>query len=151
MARHVVLRRPPSEALVAALRRAGGEGRPVAIGAARHLMGGHAIPREGHALTFDSAWIEPDRAGLRMRVYGGARWCEVIAALDPLGLSPKVMQSNHDFGIAANFSANAHGWPTAFAPMGATVRSLRMMLADGNLVTASREENRDPFAAAMGG
>jgi FAD/FMN-containing dehydrogenase len=61
------------------------------------------------------------------------------------------MQSNHDFGVAATFSVNAHGWPTAWGPMGSTVRGIEMMLADGTLVTASREENPEVFAAAMGG
>ncbi|MBL9053668.1 MAG: FAD-binding oxidoreductase, partial [Tabrizicola sp.] len=36
-------------------------------------------------------------------------------------------------------------------PMGSTVRSIRMMLADGSLVSASRSENADLFGAAMGG
>ncbi|EYD73900.1 FAD binding protein domain protein [Rubellimicrobium mesophilum DSM 19309] len=155
VARHVTLREDPGEALVAALRAelraAQAERRPVNVGAARHSMGGHAIPRGGHAITYESGWIEPDRETRAMRVHAGARWREVIAALDPLGLSPKVMQSNNDFGVAATFSVNAHGWPTAFGPMGSTVRSLRLVLADGSLVTASRRENPDLFAAAMGG
>jgi FAD/FMN-containing dehydrogenase len=125
------------------------EGRPVNIGAARHSMGGQAIPREGHAITFDAPSVEVD--GEVYRVQAGTRWHQVIAALDPAGLSPKVMQSNADFGVAATFSVGAHGWPMPFGPMGSTVRSLRMMLADGSVVTASRSENADLFAAAMGG
>jgi FAD/FMN-containing dehydrogenase len=35
--------------------------------------------------------------------------------------------------------------------MGATVRSVQMMLSDGSLITASRQENPQIFAAAMGG
>ena len=61
------------------------------------------------------------------------------------------MQSNHDFGVAATFSVNAHGWPVPYGPMGATVRALRMVLPSGDLVTASRAENPDIFALAMGG
>jgi FAD/FMN-containing dehydrogenase len=155
VARKVILREKPGEALVAALRTelraAEAERRPVNVGAARHSMGGHAIPREGVAVTYESGWLEADRDARVMRVHAGARWREVIAALDPLELSPKVMQSNNDFGVAATFSVNAHGWPTAFGPMGSTVRSLRMVLADGSLVTASREENPELFGAAMGG
>jgi FAD/FMN-containing dehydrogenase len=155
VSRHVVLRQDPGEGLVTALRAelraAAAEGRPVNVGAARHSMGGHAIPRDGHAITCESAWLEANSAAGLMRVHGGARWRDVIAGLDPLGLSPKVMQSNHDFGVAATFSVNAHGWPTAFGPMGSTVQNLRMVLADGSLVAASREENPDLFAAAMGG
>ncbi|MEM6635551.1 MAG: FAD-binding oxidoreductase [Pseudomonadota bacterium] len=127
------------------------DGRPVNVGAARHSMGGQAIPRDGTAITVDNGWIEADTAARRYRVNGGARWSDVIAALDPIGFGPAVMQSNHDFGVAATFSVSAHGWPVPYGPMGATVRSLRMVLPDGELVTASRTENADLFAQAMGG
>ena len=61
------------------------------------------------------------------------------------------MQSNHDFGVAATFSVNAHGWPVPYGPFGSTVRSLRLMLADGTVVTCSRTENQELFQLAMGG
>ena len=127
------------------------DGRPVNVGAARHSMGGQAIPRDGTAITVDNAWIEVDTASQTYRVNGGARWADVIAALDPLGYSPAVMQSNHDFGVAATFSVGAHGWPVPYGPMGATVRSIRMVLPSGDVVTASRTENADLFGLAMGG
>ena len=139
------------DAFRAELSTARAEGRPVSVGAARHSMGGQAIPRGGHAMTVDDGWIEPDTAAGTYRVNGGARWRDVIAALDPLGFSPAVMQSNHDFGIAATFSVGAHGWPVPYGPMGATVREIRMVLPDGEVVTASRSENADLFAMAMGG
>ncbi|MBC7478677.1 MAG: FAD-binding oxidoreductase, partial [Pseudorhodobacter sp.] len=151
--RHTVMQDDPGEALLAALRaelkEAQGAGRPVNIGAARHSMGAQAIPRDGQAITFDSGWLQPGTDSYR--VHAGARWRQVIAALDPLGLSPMVMQSNHDFGVASTFSVNAHGWATAHGPMGSTVRSVRMLLADGSLITASPTENPQHFAAAMGG
>jgi FAD/FMN-containing dehydrogenase len=84
-------------------------------------------------------------------VQAGTRWRHVIAALDPDGLSPAVMQSNHDFGVASTFCVNAHGWPTPYGPMGSTVRSVDMVMADGSLIRASRTENAEIFAAAMGG
>jgi FAD/FMN-containing dehydrogenase len=61
------------------------------------------------------------------------------------------MQSNNDFGVASTFCVNAHGWPVPHGPFGSTVRALRMLLADGSLVTCSREENAELFAHAMGG
>ena len=75
----------------------------------------------------------------------------MIAALDPLGLSPKVMQSNNDFGVAATFCVNAHGWPAPLGPMGSTVRSFEMLLPTGDHVTCSRDENPDLFTRTMGG
>ena len=151
--KHIILTDDPGAALLAALRaelaEAGAAGRAVNLAAARHSMGGQAIPRDGHAITFDNALVEPGTA--MFRAHAGARWRDVIAALDPVGLSPAVMQSNHDFGVAATFSVNAHGWPTAFGPMGSTVRGVKLLLADGSHITASRTENADIFAAAMGG
>lgn len=125
--------------------------RPFAVSAARHSMGGQSLPRDGRAATLDVARYDVDRANKLCRVSGGARWFEVIERLDPLGFSPAVMQSNSDFGVAATFAVNAHGWPCPYGPFGATVRSIRLMLADGSIVTCSRDENPELFAASMGG
>lgn len=153
--KHIVVKEMPGDALVAALRaelkEAEAAGRPVNIGAARHSMGGQAIPRDGHAITFDFPMVSVTPGAETYTVQAGTRWHQVIGALDPMGMSPKVMQSNADFGVASTFSVNAHGWPMPFGPMGSTVRAVKMVLADGSLVTASRSENADLFAGAMGG
>lgn len=86
-----------------------------------------------------------------MRVHAGARWSDVIAATDPIGLGPRIMQSNNDFGIAATFFVNAHGWPVKEGPMGSSVRSFNMILPDGSLVKCSPTENSDLFGMTMGG
>ncbi len=153
--KHITLREDAGEALVQTLRSemlaARQDGRPFNIGAARHSMGGQAIPRDGSAVTFQNGSVEVDSTNLTYRAHAGARWSDVIATLDPLGFSPKVMQSNNDFGVAATYSVNAHGWPVPFGPMGSTVRSLRMVLPSGELVTCSRQENPEIFGHAMGG
>ena len=153
--KHLHLTEDAGEALIAAIRRelteARAAGRPLNVGAARHSMGGQAIPRDGTALTFVNGAVTPDTSAGTYLAHAGARWSDVIAALDPAGWSPKVMQSNHDFGVAATYSVNAHGWPVPFGPMGSTVRSLRMVLPSGELVTCSRDENAELFRLAMGG
>lgn len=153
--KHIMLSTPPDERLVATLRReiqeAQSEGRPVNAGAARHSMGGQAIPRDGHAVTFDNTFLELDTAGRSFSAHAGIRWAQVIAHLDPVNFSPLVMQSNNDFGIAATFCVNAHGWPVKHGPMGATVKSFRLLLADGELITCSRTENPEIFKMTMGG
>ncbi|WP_171212442.1 FAD-binding oxidoreductase [Ruegeria sp. HKCCA5426] len=153
--KHLVLTEDAGDRLITALRNelaeATAEGRPVNVGAARHSMGGQAIPRDGTAITFDNGALQIDSAAKTYRAHAGARWSQVIAALDPAGWSPKVMQSNHDFGVAATYSVNAHGWPVPFGPMGSTVRSLRMLLPTGELVTCSPTEKTDLFNLGMGG
>ncbi|TYB89141.1 FAD-binding oxidoreductase [Oceaniovalibus sp. ACAM 378] len=153
--RHITLSEDVGEALVNKLRgeledaKAGN--RPVALSAARHSLGGQSIPRDGHAITCDNGFVEPDTANATFRVHAGARWSQVIAALDPLGFSPKVMQSNRDFGVGATFCVNAHGWPAPNGPMGSTVREFRMVTHDGDWITCSRRENAALFAMTMGG
>lgn len=153
--RHITLREDRGAQLTAAIRaelvEARANGRPVNVGAARHSMGGQAIPKNGHAITFDNGLVETDTAEQMMRVHAGARWSDVIATTDQIGLSPRVMQSNNDFGIAATFCVNAHGWPVKEGPMGSTVRSFDMILPDGDLVTCSPTQNADLFGMTMGG
>jgi FAD/FMN-containing dehydrogenase len=95
--------------------------------------------------------IEPDTKGRIYRVSAGARWRDVIRVLDPIGFSPAVTQSNHDFSIGGTLSVNAHGWPVPFGPFGSTLRRFRIMLADGSVVTCSATENADLFRLAVGG
>lgn len=140
-----------TDAIRAELREARMAGRCVNVGAARHSMGGQAIPRDGHAMTFDNAGIDLDTAARTMRVHAGTRWRDVIAVTDPLGLGPAVMQSNNDFGVGATFCVNAHGWPVRRGPMGSTVREIELILPDGDRVTCSRDREAELFAMTMGG
>jgi len=153
--KHIIATENPDDALVALIRaelkEAQENARPVNVGAARHSMGAQAIPKDGTAMTFDNGWMELDQDNSSYKVHAGARWAQVIATLDPAGWSPKVMQSNNDFGVAATYSVNAHGWPVPFGPMGTTVKSLRMILPSGDLVTCSPSQNTELFNLAMGG
>src|SRR3954451_20565411 len=137
--------------LRATLGEAATEGRPIAFGGARHSMGGQSLPRNGIAASFAAAAIEPDTKARIYRVSAGARWRDVIRVLDPIGFSPAVTQSNHDFSIGGTLSVNAHGWPVPFGPFGSTLQRFRIMLADGSVVTCSAAENADLFRLAVGG
>lgn len=155
LARHVTITNPPDDALISDLRGqlvdAQSKGQPVVAHAARHSMGGQSLAHDGMALTFDQEWIAPDPTAGTYRVAAGTRWSTVIKVLDAIGFSPKVMQSNNDFGVASTFSVNAHGWPVAFSGGGTTARAIKILLANGDHVTCSRTENTDLFQAALGG
>lgn len=155
VAKHVTLNGNPDETLLAALRaeltEAKAAGRGLVAHSARHSMGGQSLLANGTAITLDQPFIEPNVASKTYRVAAGTRWSTVIRELDKIGFSPAVMQSNNDFSVASTYSVNAHGWPVAFSGGGTTVRSLKMMLADGQLVTCSPTENPDLYGFAMGG
>lgn len=153
--KHITKTTAPDEVFVRSLRaeltEAKLNNRPFCVSAARHSMGGQSLPRNGTAITLDQNWLEADTEKGTYRVAAGTRWSEVIRRLDQIGYSPAVMQSNNDFGVASTFCVNAHGWPVPFTGMGGTTRSIKLLLANGELVECSRDENPNLFNATMGG
>ncbi len=153
--KHIIVNRQSDQQLIALLRQelktAAAEKRPVVASAARHSMGGQSLADDGTAITLGRANMELDEKAGTVRVSAGMRWHQLIAALDPKGFSPAVMQSNSDFGIASTFCVNAHGWPVPYGPFGSTVNAVRMMMYDGTILTCSPSENADLFSLAMGG
>ncbi|EEA92143.1 FAD-binding protein [Pseudovibrio sp. JE062] len=137
--------------MAAQLKQAADENHPVMASVARHSMGGQSLPTNGAALSLHGGTIELHPERKSYTVSGGVRWHEVISKLDENGFSPAVMQSNNDFGVASTFSVNAHGWPVPFSGCGSTVRSLEIMLADGQVQRCSPSQNSELFNAAMGG
>ncbi|HZZ73618.1 MAG TPA: FAD-binding oxidoreductase [Pirellulales bacterium] len=125
--------------------------RPVSIAGARHSMGGQTIAPDGvqiNMLTHARMSLAAPRV---LHVQTGALWSQVIAFLEPLGLSPLIMQSNCDFSVGGSLSVNCHGWQFDQPPIAASVRSFHIMLADGTVRNCSRSENEELFQAALGG
>jgi FAD/FMN-containing dehydrogenase len=155
VAKHQIVRANSEDDLIAELRillkEAAENNRPFAVAGARHSMGGQCIPRDGIAVTLQSARIELDSNKKTFRVNAGVRWRDAIRALDPAGFSVAVMQSNHDFSVGGTLSVNAHGWPVPFGPFCSTVRSFRLMLTDGTVMECSRAKNDELFALVSGG
>lgn len=155
LARHILVQPDQEANTIALLRRelsdAAAAGRPVALGIARHSMGGQSLARGGTAFTFATPTCEIDSAAQTYRAHVGTTWRAVIAQLDPLGFSPAVMQSNNDFGVGSTLSVNAHGWPVPHPPFGSTVKAFRLMLADGTIVRCAHQENDALFRCVMGG
>jgi FAD/FMN-containing dehydrogenase len=125
--------------------------RPFAVAVARHSMGGQSIPRDGTAITMANGSCEIDSSRMTFKASAGTTWRQVIATLDKAGFSPAVMQSNNDFGVGSTFCVNAHGWPVPYGPFGSTVHAIRLMTADGSILTCSPKENSELFGLAMGG
>jgi FAD/FMN-containing dehydrogenase len=61
------------------------------------------------------------------------------------------MQSDSPFTVGGSLSVNCHGWQNDRPPIASTVESFRLLLSDGRIVRCSRSENRELFAAALGG
>lgn len=134
------------------LQRARDEGLRVSIAGSRHTMGGHTIYPGGIAIdmtTFDG--FELDESKYVLHTQAGATWAQIIAYLDTHGRSVAIMQSNNSFTVGGSISANCHGWPPNHPPIASTVRSFRLMRADGSIVRCSRGENAELFSLVLGG
>ena len=126
---------------------------PISIGGARHSQGGQ-IACTG-CLFIDMrrldriVWL--DAPHHLIDVQAGATWREIQEAIDPQGLAVGIMQDYANFTVGGTLSVNAHGSYLNAGPVVNSVRSIRVVLADGRLVTASRDENPDLFYGAIGG
>lgn len=125
---------------------------PVSIAGAKHSMGGHTIAPNGvqvDMLPFKQLAL--DSVTEILTAGSGALWSEVIPYLNEHGRAVAVMQSDNAFSIGGSISVNCHGWQHNSPPIASTVRSFRLMLADGSLVNCSRTENQELFSLALGG
>ncbi len=126
---------------------------PISIGGGRYSMGGQsAYPASLH---FDmrsfNRILELDPERKRIRVQSGATWRDIQQYIDPYNLSVRVMQDYNNFTVGGSLSVNAHGRFNEEGPIIGSVRSLRIVLADGKVYQASREVNPVLFYAAIGG
>lgn len=138
------------EDVQAAVRRASG---PVSVGGGRFSMGGQvASPGSLHVdMRAMNRIVEFRPAERRIRVQAGIRWCDIQAFVDPHDLSVKIMQSYANFTVGGSLSVNAHGRYVGLGPVILSVRSIRLVLASGELADASPDHNRDLFHGAIGG
>jgi FAD/FMN-containing dehydrogenase len=141
-----------SEADVAqALAYARANGLTVSAAGVKHSMGGQAFRQGGLVLDMRRYnAIRLDRAAGTVRVGAGASWHDIQTAIHPR-FAVKAMQSTDIFSVGGSISVNAHGMDHRAGALMDSIRLLRMMLADGRIVTASRTENPDLFRHAVGG
>ena len=125
---------------------------PIAIAGGRFSQGGHIWAENGIIIdTKNLNAISLDTHAKTVTVQAGATWRQVQATIDPHNLSIKIMQSYNDFTIGGSLSVNVHGRMLMESTLIQTVLSIKLMLADGSIVTARRTENSELFAAAIGG
>jgi FAD/FMN-containing dehydrogenase len=150
---HEVVRPRKVEQLVALLQEARQKRLKVSISGSRHSQGGHIVYDD--ALVVDMRdFVEVlafDPRRKVIRVEAGATWDDVQRYVAPRGLAVKVMQSSNIFTVGGTLSANAHGRDLDKTSVVETVRSLRLLTADGTIVEASRDRNAELFRLVVGG
>ena len=117
----------------------------------RHSMGGQAFRSGGIMLDMrglNRIELHPETS--TVTVGAGAAWHDIQNAIHPR-FAVKAMQSTDIFTVGGSISVNAHGMDHQAGAIMDSIRSLRVMFADGQVVTASREENPELFRLLVGG
>jgi FAD/FMN-containing dehydrogenase len=118
----------------------------------QHSMGGQTFTHGGIVLDLhDFNRITVDKQRRTVNIQSGARWWQLQELLDKQGMAVKAMQSINIFSVGGTLSVNAHGIDPVPGPVAPTVRSVRVMLSNGDIVTASPAENTELFRHVLGG
>lgn len=126
---------------------------PISIGGARHSMGGQIGAEQSLHLDmrgFDDV-ISFSKEKKEITVQTGITWRKIQEYIDPHDLSVMIMQTYANFTVGGSLSVNVHGRYIGQGPIIHSVKSIKVVLPDGNLVVASPDENTDIFYGCIGG
>lgn len=126
---------------------------PISIGGGRYSMGGQTAT-EG-ALQIDMRSFDKvlyfSKKDKEITVQTGITWRKLLAFIDTANLSVQIMQSYANFTVGGALSVNAHGRYVSLGPIILSVKSIKIVVANGDVVEASRDKNTEIFYAAIGG
>lgn len=150
---HAVVQERAVAGLQAALADARERHLKVSIAGKRHSMGGHAFYEDAVVLDMTSFnnILAIDPAAKTITVQSGATWSDVIKAANAQNLAVEVMQAYAGFTVGGSMSVNVHESDPRFGPMIESVKSFRLLLADGSVLRVSRDENAELFSLVIGG
>jgi FAD/FMN-containing dehydrogenase len=136
--------------IVAAVRSHAG---PISIGGGRYSMGGQTATPGGLQIDMRSfkRVLAFDSIHKTITVQPGIRWRDIQRRIDPANLSVKIMQTYADFTVGGSMSVNVHGRYIGLGPLALSVRSFKIVLADGSLVEASPKVHPEIFYGTIGG
>ncbi|SDW24195.1 FAD-binding protein [Paenibacillus sp. CF384] len=136
-----------------ALEEAKRRGLPISVSGANHSQGGQTYIENAIVLDMKPYHriIRLDEKNKEITVETGAAWEQIQKALNPHGLSLRIMQSQNLFTVGGTMSVNAHGRDIHEGPFIESVKSFRLMNADGDIVQVSRAEEPELFANVIGG
>lgn len=126
---------------------------PISIGGGRYSMGGQTAYE--NSLHIDmrnfNKIVNFDKAQKTITVQAGISWRDIQDYIDPHDLSIRIMQTYANFTVGGSLSVNVHGRYIGEGPLIKSVESLKVVLADGQLVNADRNNNSDIFYGVIGG
>lgn len=135
------------------VRKASEKKQKISILGAGYSQGGQTAYKNGIVIDMRNfkSITNFDIKNQKITVQAGVTWQEIQKYIDPYNLSIKAMQSYYNFSVGGSLSVNVHGRNNKYGQIIETVESIKIVLADGSLINANRQENYDIFRAAIGG
>ena len=126
---------------------------PISIGGGKYSMGGQTGYNNSLHIDMRSfnKLLDLDTLNKQVTVQPGIRWRELQEYIDPFNLSIKIMQTYANFTVGGAISVNCHGRYIGHGPIISSVIELKIITANGDLITANRNENQDIFRSVIGG
>jgi FAD/FMN-containing dehydrogenase/uncharacterized membrane protein YhaH (DUF805 family) len=125
---------------------------PVSIGGGRFSMGGQTASH--NSLHIDmrglNRVLDFSKENRTIKVEAGTRWCDIQRYVDEHDLSVKIMQTYANFTVGGALSVNVHGRYIGLGPLILSVRSLDVILANGEMRHATPDENAELFFGCIG-
>lgn len=125
----------------------------ISVGGGRYSMGGQTATEGSLHIDMRSfnKILYLDKVNKKITVQAGARWRDLQEVIDPHNLSIQIMQTYSNFTVGGSLSVNVHGRYVGEGPLIRSVDSIKIVLADGREVMATKDKNEDLFFAAIGG
>lgn len=145
-----VIKPTSDEEISAAIKNSSG---PISIGGGRYSMGGQTAYEDSLHIDMRSfnKVIGFDKDNKTITVQTGITWRDIQEYIDPYDLSVRIMQTYSNFTVGGSLSVNVHGRYIGEGPLIRSVRSIKMILVNGEEKEASRDINPELFYSAIGG
>lgn len=125
----------------------------ISISGAKHSMGGQTATE--NALQIDmrnfNRILNFSKENKEITVQAGITWRKIQEFIDTFNLSVKIMQTYSNFTVGGSLSVNCHGRYISQGPIILSVKEFKIVLANGEAVTASPINNKEIFYGAIGG
>lgn len=126
---------------------------PISIGGGHFSMGGQTASEQTLHIDMRSlnrvVAFSPETKTIT--VEAGITWRTIQEIIDPHNLSLKIMQSYSNFTVGGSLSVNVHGRYMGQGPLIGSVKSIKVVLADGQLAEASPLQRPELFFGCIGG
>ena len=124
----------------------------VSIGGGRFSMGGQTASAGSIHIDMRklNKVIHFSAENKTIKVEAGIRWCDIQQFVDSHNLSIKIMQTYANFTVGGALSVNCHGRYIGLGAVILSVKSLEVILANGDLVNCSPTESSEIFFACIG-